>query len=363
MNDIAQPESEADLQAFVASHPLVLPVGNRSKPALSESSGATLVSLKGHSGIVEYEPSEFTFTARAGTAVSEVVAALGQRNQYLPFDPLLVDSGATLGGTVAAGLSGPGRARYGGIRDFLLGVRILSGDGETINAGGKVVKNAAGFDIPKLMVGSLGRLGVMTELTFKVFPKPPAHRTLSLRCESDAQAVDRMSAAASSRWELDAIDYRPANQSVYLRLGAADEVNDAIAADIQSRWGSDITTLSPSDAIEFWRGVQQLDWVSSQQTILKVPITPTMFLQLSERTKDQVGINLHLSAAGAVAWVSLESNDDLSRFAAALEQLGLSGLVLRGQTDSIWVGKRVESKMAAAIKQAMDPSNKFPALA
>src|SRR5690606_8123830 len=88
------------------------------------------------------------------------------------------ERGATLGGTVAAGLSGPGRFRYGGVRDFLLGVRLVNGQGEVVRGGGKVVKNAAGFDIPKLLVGSLGRFGVIVELTFKVFPQPEHATTL-----------------------------------------------------------------------------------------------------------------------------------------------------------------------------------------
>ena len=115
-----------------------------------------------------------------------------KQGQYLPFDPMLSAAGATIGGTVAAGISGPGRYRYGGIRDFLLGVQFISSDGAVINAGGKVVKNAAGFDIPKLLVGSLGRLGVMTELTFKVFPQPVAQR----HCESHVRRTNRRSSGS-----------------------------------------------------------------------------------------------------------------------------------------------------------------------
>src|SRR5439155_368623 len=132
------------------------------------------------SGIVEYEPSEFTFTALAGTPLKAIIAALAERGQYLPFDPPLADAGATLGGTIAAGLSGPGRVRFGGLRDFILGVRFVDGEGRILRMGGKVVKNAAGFDLPKFFVGSAGRFGVLAEITFKVFPRPAATRTLRL---------------------------------------------------------------------------------------------------------------------------------------------------------------------------------------
>ncbi|MFN9911536.1 MAG: FAD-binding protein, partial [Pirellulaceae bacterium] len=101
-------------------------------------------------GILEYDPSEFTITARAGTPLSELVDALAEQGQYFPFDPPLVAQGATLGGLVSSGISGSSRLRFGGIRDFVLGVRWVDGTGAIAVAGGKVVKNAAGFDIPKL---------------------------------------------------------------------------------------------------------------------------------------------------------------------------------------------------------------------
>src|SRR6188474_3320713 len=179
------PQTPAELADAIRATPRVLAVGARTKQRLSAiDDGVTLLSTRALSGIVEYEPSEFTFTALAGTPVREIAAALAERGQYLPFDPLLVEAGATLGGTVAAGLSGPGRFRFGGLRDFILGVRFVDGLGRLLRMGGKVVKNAAGFDLPKFFVGSLGRFGVLTELTFKVFPRPAASRTLRLTVET-----------------------------------------------------------------------------------------------------------------------------------------------------------------------------------
>ena len=138
----------------------------------------------GLSGVLEYEPGEYVFTALAGTPVAQVEAMLAEHGQYLPFDPLWPARGATLGGTVAANTAGPGRNRYGGVRDFLIGVRFIDGRGELVRGGGKVVKNAAGFDLPKLMVGSLGAFGLLVELSFKVFPQPEAFATLEIECGS-----------------------------------------------------------------------------------------------------------------------------------------------------------------------------------
>ncbi|MCY4408890.1 MAG: FAD-binding protein, partial [Caldilineaceae bacterium] len=143
----------AEIQDAVREARRVRVRGGGSKPALSLrdcEDDAQLLNLTTLKGVVEYQPDEYTFTARAGTSVAEIGAMLAEEGQYLPFDPPLAERGATLGGTVAAGLSGAGRYRYGGIRDFLIGIRFVDGQGQEIRGGGTVVKNAAGFDFPKL---------------------------------------------------------------------------------------------------------------------------------------------------------------------------------------------------------------------
>src|ERR1051325_9403440 len=181
------PSTPAELAEAVRATAKVIVVGAGTNPRLAKVPDEFVrVSTTKLRGIVEYEPSEFTFTALAGTPVKEIVAALAERGQYLPFDPLLAGAGATLGGTIAAGISGPGRLRFGGLRDFLLGVQFVDGAGGLLRLGGKVVKNAAGFDLPKFFVGSLGRFGELAEVTFKVFPKPLATRTLHLAAKDGA---------------------------------------------------------------------------------------------------------------------------------------------------------------------------------
>ncbi len=145
--------------------------------------------MTGLSGIVEYLPSEYTITVRSGTRLQTVVEALGKNGQYLPFDPPLADQGASIGGTVAAGLSGPGAYRYGPLKDFIIGIRFVDGLGNHVRGGGNVVKNAAGFDFPKLFNGSIGRLGILTEVSFKVFPEPQRYVTLQARLSSLEEAV------------------------------------------------------------------------------------------------------------------------------------------------------------------------------
>ena len=174
----ALPAAVEEVQAIICAHQKILPRGGGTKPALSTPpAGVTSVDLSRLTGILEYEPAEFTFTALGGTRLDTVSRLLSQHGQCLPFDPPLAGRGATLGGTVASGLSGPGRYQFGGVRDFILGLRYIDGEGQLIKTGSRVVKNTAGYDMSKLMVGSLGQFGVLVELTFKVLPQPEATLT------------------------------------------------------------------------------------------------------------------------------------------------------------------------------------------
>ena len=358
---VAVPENLDELRTLLADDSVVLPVGNQTKRPLTMDAQARLISLRGMRGILEYEPSEFTFTALAGTPVAEVRDVLRQRQQYLPFDPMLVEAGATLGGSVAAGLSGPGRFRYGGLRDFLLGIKFLSGDGEVINAGGKVVKNAAGFDIPKFMAGSLGRFGVMVELTFKVFPLPSHRQTIAVACTSLANAMERMSIAASSRWELDAIDYRPDTQTVFLRVAGPNEVNQVLVQEIAGLWGADVKPIT--DAEEFWQSIGELAWSDRGLPFaVKIPAHPTVLTSLVPWAEQRAGIDLHVSVAGSVVWALCESQREVDQLDHALTESATAGLVVRGDCGRSQIGVWAKQKIASAVKMAMDPTMKFPQL-
>ena len=148
-------------------------------------------------GIVSYEPSELVVTVRTGTPLAELEAALGERGQCLPFEPPHFDSappgGATVGGMVAAGLSGPARASVGAVRDYLLGVTLLNGRAELLSFGGQVMKNVAGYDVSRLMAGAWGTLGLLTEVSLKVLPMAPAEATLRFDC-NQADALRKLHA-------------------------------------------------------------------------------------------------------------------------------------------------------------------------
>lgn len=346
------PATVTEVADAVRSSPRVLAVGARTKPRLSQvAPEVTLLSTHKLSGLIEYEPDEYTFTALAGTPVSEIAAALAAKGQYLPFDPLLVAAGSTLGGTVAAGLSGPGRFRFGGVRDFILGVRFVDGTGRLLRLGGKVVKNAAGFDLPKFFTGSLGRYGVLVELTFKVFPRPASALTLRFPIASSSAAVDLLTAASNSRWEPEALDLLPSSDAIALRLAGPTEALAALSREILARWPGEI--LSPDAADDLWTDLREFRWAPAENSLHKLALTPAEIPALVDAVRALAG-RVHVSAGGNVAFVSLPAGADAAK-------LKCPALTLRGACP-LWHGAPVAPAIAAAVKTALDPENRFPAV-
>jgi glycolate oxidase FAD binding subunit len=309
--------------------------------------------------MVEYEPSEFTFTALAGTPVREIAATLAARGQYLPFDPLWVDAGATLGGTVASGVSGPGRFRFGGLRDFILGVQFVDGAGRVLRLGGKVVKNAAGFDVPKFLVGSLGRFGVLVETTFKVFPQPASRLTLTLDASDPESAANILTAAANSRWEPDALDGLPDGKYIALRLSGPAAALPALSREILARWPGRV--LSAEEAEALWRELRECHWAKPAAPLLKVALPPRAVAPLARTVSALSGARLHLSAGGNVAFVSLATADQVAMVDNELRAQNLSGVTLRGDAP-LWLGARTRFQIAPAVKAALDTEHRFPEL-
>src|SRR5438132_4119720 len=172
---------------------------SRSKRALRLRGGGTkdfygnalegeVLDTRGYSGIVTYEPSELVITARCGTRLAATESAMRERGQMLAFEPPHFGEGATLGGMVAAGLSGPRRQAAGALRDFVLGVKIMDGRGDVLSFGGQVMKNVAGYDVSRLMAGSLGTLGIILDVSLKALPRPAAEATRSEEHTSELQS-------------------------------------------------------------------------------------------------------------------------------------------------------------------------------
>ena len=173
------PLVESVLSASASRTPLCVRGGNtKAFHGPAAPSGATVLDTRDLSGVVAYEPTELVITALAGTPLTEIEALLAERGQCLPFEPPHFGPGATVGGMVAAGLSGPARASVGAVRDYVLGVQVLNGRGELLTYGGQVMKNVAGYDVSRVLAGSMGTLGILTDISLKVLPVAPAEATL-----------------------------------------------------------------------------------------------------------------------------------------------------------------------------------------
>ncbi|MEN9813164.1 MAG: glycolate oxidase subunit GlcE [Verrucomicrobiota bacterium] len=347
------PATLEELAAAVRAHPRVLPVGAGTKARLATAApGFTPLSTRALRGIVEYEPDEFTFTARAGTPVAELAAVLGERGQYLPFDPPLAAAGATLGGTVAAGLSGPGRWRFGGVRDFILGARFVDGEGRVLRVGGKVVKNAAGFDLPKFFVGSAGCYGVLAELTFKVFPRPAATRTLRLTARDAADQVRLLQACAGGRWELDALEAAVDEPAVLVRIGAAEAALGPLVADLLARFPG--RELASEEAADLWTAVAGFSWAHPGGALAKVILTSGEVPAFVAWVRAQEGARGWIGAGGNAGYLSLPPG-----IAPAVSPW--PGVLLRGSGPR-WLGPRRSAAVMTAVKRALDPAGRFPEL-
>ncbi len=214
-----------------------------------------VLDLSGYRGVVDYDPDELCITARCGTPLAEIEALLAEKGQMLAFEPPHFGA-ATFGGAIAAGLSGPRRAQTGAVRDFILGVRIVDGRGQILNFGGRVMKNVAGYDVSRLMVGSLGTLGIVAEATMKLLPRPACEVTLAFELDQ-AAAIEALNRWAGQAFPLSASIWH--DGVLQLRLsGAAAAVKAA-----QARLGGEA-----HDAPGFWNDVREHRHPAFQNEVL-----------------------------------------------------------------------------------------------
>ena len=300
-------------QALAAKTPLNIQ-GGGSKKFLGRAVEGQLLDVRAHRGIVSYDPTELVVTARAGTPLAELEAALDAAGQMLPCEPPHFAEGATVGGMVAAGLSGPRRPWSGSVRDFVLGTRVITGQGKHLRFGGEVMKNVAGYDLSRLMAGSFGCLGVLTEVSLKVLPKP---RLVSgLRLELDLERA----LLKLAEWGQQPVPISAAShdgQALYLRLeGGEGSVNAAreriggeelgaiywsdlreqrlaFFADSRPLWRLSLPTNTPAVVLP---GEQLVDWAGAQRWLKSDASAETVRAIVSE-----VGGHAICYSAGAVA--------------------------------------------------------------
>ena len=230
--------------ATAARTPLVIRAGG-SKDFYGNASRGERLDPRGYAGVVAHEPTELVITAHCGTRLAELEAVLDAAGQMLPFEPPHFGADATVGGCVAAGLAGPRRSSAGGVRDYVLGVKLLIGRGDVLAFGGTVMKNVAGYDVARLAAGSLGVLGVITEVSLKVLPKPVAEATLRLELD-EAAALKRMNEWAGQPLPVSATAWR--DGVLHVRLSGA----RAAVADAQKKIGGQAI-----DGAALWHGLRE----------------------------------------------------------------------------------------------------------
>jgi glycolate oxidase FAD binding subunit len=248
-------------------------VGCGSKSFLQSATADAELNLSGHTGVIAYEPSELYITARAGTHMTEIEALLAQHNQMLACEPPHFGEKVTLGGTVACGFSGSRRPFAGSVRDHILGVHIINGAGEILQFGGQVMKNVAGFDVSRLMVGARGTLGCLLELSIKVMPKPELEETLLFECPL-ADAPKRMSELTRRSMPISALALTAGH--IFLRLeGTAAAIHAA-----HTQIGGETATGSA----HFWETVREQThaFFTRSQPLWRLSLPPATTLNMPE---------------------------------------------------------------------------------
>ena len=274
--------------------------GGGSKDFYGREIAGEVLDTRAYAGIVDYEPTELVITARAGTSLAQIEETMRERGQMLACEPPHFGEGSTLGGCVAAGLSGPRRPYAGSVRDLILGVRMLDGKGADLAFGGRVIKNVAGYDVSRLMAGSLGTLGVLLEVSLKALPLPAAETTIR-REHTAAQAIDLMNAWAGKPLPISATCH--AGGALYVRLSGAEP---AVSAATQKLGGEVV-----EDGARFWRDVrdQRLDFFQTSQPLWRISL---------ESTAPPLGFGDELIEwSGSLRWLAHAGDPDAIRASAA----------------------------------------------
>lgn len=223
------------------------------------------ISTASHSGVIAYEPTELMLRARCGTPISEIEKILSVEGQMLGFEPPHFGNSATLGGTIASGLSGPVRPYSGSARDFVLGVILINGKGEQIGFGGQVMKNVAGYDVSRLMVGAMGTLGLIADVSLKVIPQPELEVTICFEIQPDL-ALSKLLAFSRSSLPVTATCYL--DQKLYVRFAG----NESSVRDAQQASGGEYVENSKL----FWFDLreQQMDFFTGGDDIWRLSVAP-----------------------------------------------------------------------------------------
>lgn len=316
-------------------------VGGGTKAFYGRPTSGTPLTTAGFHGIVEYEPAELVVTVLAGTRLEVLVSALARERQMLAFEPPSFGAASTIGGVVAAGLSGPRRPYAGAVRDSVLGIEMMTADAEVLRFGGQVMKNVAGYDVSRLMAGSLGTLGLLLSVSLKVLPLPECERTLVWQ-RRDGEAHRMMLDIARKPWPVSAMAYAAGMLRVRLAGSAhgVDEAADALAPDADGDGA-------------YWRELndQQLDFFSDPAPLWRLSVPPaTARIDLPGSWLCDWG--------GALRWLKTTAPGATIRRRAS--DAGGHASLFRGPDDAPFMPlDKVNARIHQRLKAAFDPQRIF----
>lgn len=347
-----------DTQAVLASFRERITQANANRTPLQIRGGGTkdwygqaphgdVLDTRVYSGIIDYEPTELVITARSGTPLSEIDAALEKNNQMLACEPPRFGGLATVGGMVAAGLSGPSRQSAGAVRDFVLGTVLMDAQGEVLHFGGQVMKNVAGYDVSRLLAGSLGTLGLLLEVSFKVLPKPFAGSTRVFEINQDG-ALRLLNQWGGQPLPLTASAWH--NNVLTIRLAGAQAAVDSA---VKKLGGSEL-----SNGDDFWRDLREQThafFAESDAPLWRIAVpSVTAPLELPGQQLIEWG--------GAQRWLRADAGVDAATIRAAAVAVGGHASLHRGGDRSIGVFHPLQpavEKIHRNLKTQFDPSGIF----
>jgi glycolate oxidase FAD binding subunit len=347
MADTVQPRDAKDVEAAVqwalAEGKTAEIVGHGSKRAIGRPAQTDVtLDLSTLSGVTLYEPEELVLSAKAGTPLAEIEALLAANGQQLAFEPMDyagvlggVAGRGTIGGALAANVSGPRRLKAGAGRDHFLGVSAVSGRGETFKSGGRVVKNVTGYDLCKLIAGSWGTLAAMTEVTIKVLPRPETEQTLLILGLEPARAVEAMTSAMGSSCDVSGAAHLPAGVAGRI---AADELGGGAVTALRLEGFSpsvaerkrtletlmkafgELATAEASRSRAFWKAVRDVTPFAADRSNLSPPqderplwrisTAPSRGAELAAMIAKGAPTQMFYDWAGGLIWVALGASDD-----------------------------------------------------
>ncbi|PST23584.1 2-hydroxy-acid oxidase [Rhizobium sp. JAB6] len=388
------PRTEEEAASIIGDHAargaaLAIVGGNTRSGFGNAVVSEAVLSSRDLAGIVAYNPGEMVMTARAGTPAAEIEAALAEAGQMMAFEPMdhrplmTTEGEPTIGGVFAANVSGPRRFVSGAARDSLLGVRFVNGKGEIVKAGGRVMKNVTGLDLVKLMAGSHGTLGLLTEVTFRVPPKPKTEETIVLSGINDAEAANAMAAAMALPLEVSGaahlpltvawsfLDGRlPQGEATVLRIEGLPRsvaVRGEKLAAAMGRLGP-VKRLEEDDSRRLWREIRNVKPYAdgTSRPVWRVSVAPGIGHRLVAALRLEEGVDAYYDWQGGLVWMRMEAEPEGDMLRRYIHALGGGHATLmratpahRATTAAFQPQPESVALLSARIKEKFDPAGIF----